>query len=112
MKGMSSSKRDSELRKQLLVTPAWNREFLLSERARLTEELYAMVAKVKRLTASLNEQVKESKRMVEERKETMDRVNYLRQRCTLQGLYVKEVNSKIEKLDLIASSFEDISAKK
>ena len=56
--------------------------------------------------------VKESKRMVEERKETMDRVNYLRQRCTLLGLYVKEVNSKIEKLDLIASSFEDISAKK
>ena len=71
-----------------------------------------MVAKVKRLTAGLKEQEKESKRMVEERKETMDRVNYLRQRCTLLGLYVKEVNSKIEKLDLIASSFEDISAKK
>ena len=71
-----------------------------------------MVAKVKRLTANLNEQMKESKRMVEERKETMDRVNYLRQRCTLLGVYVKQVNSKIKKLDLIASRFEDISARK
>ena len=44
------------------------------------------MAKVKRLTASLNEQVKESKMMVEERKETMDRVNYMRQKCTLLGL--------------------------
>ena len=73
----------------------WDREFLLLERTRLTEKLYAMVAKVKRLTACLNEQVKESKRMVEERKETMDRVNYQRQRSTLLGLYVKQVNSKI-----------------
>ena len=40
-----------------------------------------MVAKVKRLTAGLKEQEKESKRMVEERKETMDRVNYQRQRA-------------------------------
>ena len=90
----------------------WDREFLLLERTRLTEELYAMVAKVKRLTACLNEQVKESEMMVEERKETMDRVNYLRQRCTLLGLHVKQVNSKIEMLDLIASRFEDISARK
>ena len=71
-----------------------------------------MVAKVKRLTAGLKEQEKESKRMVEERKETMDRVNYQRQRSTLLGLYVKQVNSKIKKLDLIASRFEDISARK
>ena len=89
----------------------WDREILLLERTRLTEELYAMVAKVKRLTACLNEQVKESEMMVEERKETMDRVNYLRQRCTLLGLYVKQVNSKTKKLDLIASRFEYISAK-
>ena len=90
----------------------WDREILLLERTRLTEELYAMVAKVKRLTANLNEQMKESKRMVEERKETMDRVNYQRQRSTLLGLYVKQVNSKIGKLDLITSMFENISARK
>ena len=78
----------------------------------MTEELHAMVSKVKRLTAGLKEQEKESKRMVEERKETMDRVNYQRQRSTLLGLYVKQVNSKIEKLGQIASRFEDISARK
>ena len=85
---------------------------MLSEQTRLTEELHAMVAKVKRLTAGLKEQEKESKRMVEERKETMDRVNYQRQRSTLLGLYVKQVNSKIEKLGQIASRFEEISARK
>ena len=49
---------------------------MLSEQTRLTEELHAMVAKVKRLTAGLKEQEKESKMVVKERKETMDRVNY------------------------------------
>ena len=71
-----------------------------------------MVSKVKRLTAGLKEQEKESKRMVEERKETMDRVNYQRQRSTLLGFYVKQVNSKIEKLGQIAARFEDITARK
>jgi len=109
---LGGRKTDLSLEMNGTTLESGDREFLLSEQTRLTEELHAMVAKVKRLTAGLKEQEKESKRMVEERKETMDRVNYQRQRSTLLGLYVKQVNSKIEKLGQIASRFEDISARK
>jgi len=89
-----------------------DRGFLLSEQARLTEELHSVMAKVKRLLAGLEEQGKEAKRMKAEMKETVDRVRQQKQRTALLGLYVKQVNTKIEKLGKIASKFEEISSKR
>ena len=71
-----------------------------------------MMAKVKRLLAGLKEQGKEGERMMVENRETVDRVKYQRQRTALLGLYVKQVNTKIETLGQIASQFEEISTKR
>ena len=70
------------------------------------------MAKVKRLLAGLKEQGKEGERMMVENRETVDRVKYQRQRTALLGLYVKQVNTKIETLGQIASQFEEISTKR
>ena len=84
----------------------------MSEQARLTEELHSVMAKVKRLLAGLKEQEKEAERMKVENRETVDRVKHQKQRTALLGLYVKQVNAKMEKLGQIASKFEEISLKR
>ena len=75
----------------------------MSEQARLTEELHSVMVKVKRLLAGLKEQEKEAERMKVENRETVDRVKHQKQRTALLGLYVKQVNAKMEKLGQIAS---------
>jgi len=109
---MSNRRTDLSLDMNGTTTDSEDRGFLLSEQARLTEELHSVMVKVKRLSAGLKEQGKEVEKMMVENRETVDRVKYQRQRTALLGLYVKQVNTKIEKLGQIASKFEEISTKK
>ena len=70
------------------------------------------MVKVKRLLTGLKEQGNEAEKMVGEKREAMERVKYQRQSTALLGLYVKQVNIKLEKLGQIATEFEEVSAKK
>ena len=64
------------------------------------------MVKVKRLLTGLKEQGNEAEKMVGEKREAMERVKYQRQSTALLGLYVKQVNIKLEKLGQIATEFE------
>jgi len=109
---MSSQRTDISLDMNGTTLDSEDRGFLLSEQARLTQELHSVMAKVKRLLAGLKEQGKEAEMMMVESRETVDKVKYQRQRTALLGLYLKQVNTKIEQLSQIAAKFEEISRKR
>jgi len=109
---MSSRKADLTLDMNGTTVDSEDRGFLLAEQARLTEELHSVMAKVKRLLAGLKEQGKEAEKMKVENRETVERVKEQKQRTALLGLYVKQVNTKIEQLGQIASKFGEISSKR
>lgn len=84
------------------------REVLAAERGRLVQELHGVLAKIARLRNVLEGQERERTRQEGERGEGVRAVQQRRQRAALLGLYCRQVQAKMDKLDRVSQRLEEV----
>ena len=85
-----------------------NREELLAEKGKLIGDLHTVLAKIERLRAAVEQHNKDRLELNKSRDDRVKEVKEMQQRTVLLGLYLKQVNNMINKLDDLALKLENL----
>jgi len=84
------------------------REELLAEKGKLIGDLHTVLAKIERLRGAVEQHNKDRLDLSKCREDRVKEVKEMQQRTVLLGLYLKQVNNMINKLDDLALKLENL----
>jgi len=84
------------------------REELLAEKGKLIGDLHTVLAKIERLRGAVEQHNKDRLELSKCREDRVKEVKEMQQRTVLLGLYLKQVNNTINKLDDLAIKLENL----